>query len=115
MCGLTKPSPVVVNGLCIVSQSVALMALKRKKRLEQQLTQIDGTLSTIEFQREALENSHTNTEVLKNMGYASKALENVHKTMSEFLQYYITINKSPDLLPVFMFSLFLSVFALSET
>lgn len=63
------------------NKRVALMALKRKKRLEQQLTQIDGTLSTIEFQREALENSHTNTEVLKNMGYASKALQNVHKTI----------------------------------
>lgn len=63
------------------NKRVALMALKKKKRLEQQLTQIDGTLSTIEFQREALENSHTNTEVLKNMGYASKALENVHKTI----------------------------------
>ena len=41
----------------------ALMALKRKKRLEKQLQQIDGTLSTIEFQREALENAQTNTEV----------------------------------------------------
>lgn len=60
---------------------VALQALKKKKRLEQQLTQIDGTLSTIEFQREALENSHTNTEVLKNMGFAARALESVHKTM----------------------------------
>lgn len=103
MCCLTMPSPIVVNGLCIFFVSVALMALKKKKRLEQQLTQIDGTLSTIEFQREALENSHTNTEVLKNMGYASKALENVHKTMSEFTQHHITINKSPDLLSVFMF------------
>ncbi|XP_075684250.1 charged multivesicular body protein 4c isoform X2 [Rhinoderma darwinii] len=59
----------------------ALQALKRKKRLEQHLTQIDGTLSTIEFQREALENSHTNTEVLKNMGYAAKAMKTVHKNM----------------------------------
>lgn len=67
--------------LFIFFVSAALMALKRKKRLEQQLAQIDGTLSTIEFQREALENSHTNTEVLKNMSFASKALENVHKTV----------------------------------
>ncbi|XP_077126850.1 charged multivesicular body protein 4c isoform X2 [Ranitomeya variabilis] len=59
----------------------ALQALKRKKRLEKQLTQIDGTLSTIEFQREALENSHTNTEVLKNMGYAAKAMKTVHQNM----------------------------------
>lgn len=61
--------------------SAALQALKRKKRFEQQLTQIDGTLSTIEFQREALENSHTNTEVLKNMGYAAKAMKKVHENM----------------------------------
>uniref|UniRef100_A0A087YF10 Charged multivesicular body protein 4C n=1 Tax=Poecilia formosa TaxID=48698 RepID=A0A087YF10_POEFO len=61
--------------------TAALQALKRKKRLEQQLTQIDGTLSTIEFQREALENSHTNTEVLKNMGFAAKAMKQVHENM----------------------------------
>ncbi|XP_028290656.1 charged multivesicular body protein 4c [Gouania willdenowi] len=63
------------------NKRAALAALKRKKRLEQQLTQIDGTLSTIEFQREALENSHTNTEVMKNMGYAAKAMKQVHENM----------------------------------
>ena len=57
----------------------ALMALRRKKRLEKQLQQIDGTVSTIEFQREALENAQTNTEVLKNMGYAAKALKAAHQ------------------------------------
>ncbi|XP_063063301.1 charged multivesicular body protein 4c [Engraulis encrasicolus] len=61
------------------NKRAALQALKRKKRYEQQLTQIDGTLSTIEFQREALENSSMNTEVLKNMGYASKAMKKVHE------------------------------------
>lgn len=64
--------------LCIPA---ALQALKRKKRYEKQLSQIDGTLSTIEFQREALENSHTNTEVLKNMGYAAQAMKKVHENM----------------------------------
>lgn len=59
--------------------SVALNALKRKKRLDKQLQQIDGTLSTIEFQREALENAQTNTEVLKNMSYAAKALKAAHQ------------------------------------
>ncbi|XP_055019157.1 charged multivesicular body protein 4b-like [Boleophthalmus pectinirostris] len=58
------------------------MALKRKKRLEKQLEQIDGTLSTIEFQREALENANTNTEVLKNMGFAAKALKQAHNSMN---------------------------------
>ncbi|KAG7462211.1 charged multivesicular body protein 4c-like [Solea senegalensis] len=62
------------------NKRAALQALKRKKRLEQQLTQIDGTLSTIEFQREALENSHTNTEVLKNMGVAAKAMKRIHES-----------------------------------
>lgn len=59
----------------------ALQALKRKKRYEQQLAQIDGTLSTIEFQREALENANTNTEVLKNMGMAAKAMKAAHENM----------------------------------
>lgn len=59
----------------------ALMALKRKKRLEKQLQQIDGTLSTIEFQREALENANTNTEVLHNMSYAAKALKAAHQQL----------------------------------
>ncbi|XP_069477378.1 charged multivesicular body protein 4c [Ambystoma mexicanum] len=63
------------------NKRAALQALKRKKRYEKQLVQIDGTLSTIEFQREALENSHTNTEVLKNMGYAAKAMKAVHENM----------------------------------
>ncbi|XP_072308726.1 charged multivesicular body protein 4b-like [Eucyclogobius newberryi] len=64
------------------NKRAALMALKRKKRLEKQLEQIDGTLSTIEFQREALENANTNTEVLKNMGYAAKALKQAHNSMN---------------------------------
>ncbi|XP_020901585.1 charged multivesicular body protein 4b [Exaiptasia diaphana] len=59
----------------------ALNALKRKKRLEKQLNQIDGTLSTIEFQREALEGANTNTEVLKNMSYAAKALKAAHQQL----------------------------------
>ena len=65
-----------------VTMSVAaLMALKRKKRYEKQLQQIDGTLSTIEFQREALQNASTNTEVLRVMGDAAKALKGAHKNM----------------------------------
>lgn len=60
----------------MISLSTAAMnALRKKKKLEKNLQQIDGTLSTIEFQREALENANTNTEVLKNMGYAAKALK----------------------------------------
>lgn len=65
----------------VVFSSAALQALKRKKRYEKQLAQIDGTLSTIEFQREALENANTNTEVLKNMGFAAKAMKSAHENM----------------------------------
>ncbi|KTG45931.1 hypothetical protein cypCar_00004836 [Cyprinus carpio] len=63
------------------NKRAALQALKRKKRYEKQLGQIDGTLSTIEFQREALENAHTNTEVIKNMGFAAKAMKAAHDDM----------------------------------
>ncbi|XP_028262291.1 charged multivesicular body protein 4b [Parambassis ranga] len=63
------------------NKRAALQALKRKKRYESQLAQIDGTLSTIEFQREALENANTNTEVFKNMGFAAKALKAAHENM----------------------------------
>lgn len=64
------------------NKRAALQALKRKKRYEKQLGQIDGTLSTIEFQREALENASTNTEVLRVMGDAAKALKSAHKNMN---------------------------------
>jgi len=63
------------------NKRLALHALKRKKQYEKQLQQIDGTLSTIEFQREALENASTNTEVLSTMGEAAKALRAAHKHM----------------------------------
>jgi charged multivesicular body protein 4 len=43
-----------------------------------QLNQIDGTLTTLEYQREALENASTNTEVLKTMGMAAKAFKSAH-------------------------------------
>jgi len=70
--------------MCILA---ALQALKRKQRYTNQLQQIDGTLSTVEFQREALENATTNTEVLKVMGDAAKALKSAHKNMYVFLQF----------------------------
>lgn len=64
------------------NKRAALMALKRKKRYEKQLQQIDGTLSTIEFQREALQNASTNTEVLRVMGDAAGALRRAHQNMN---------------------------------
>jgi len=60
------------------NKRLAIQALKRKKRFETQLNQIDGTLTTLEYQREALENANTNTEVLKTMGIAAKAFKSAH-------------------------------------
>ena len=54
--------------------SAALQALKRKKRYEDQLMKIDGTLSTVEFEKEALENTFSNTDVLQAMSSAARAL-----------------------------------------
>lgn len=62
--------------------SAAIQALKRKKRYEKQLQQIDGTLSTIEMQREALEGANTNTAVLTTMKNASDALKAAHQHMN---------------------------------
>lgn len=82
--------PICISAVCLLflltsnlprCSAAALQALKRKKRYEKQLAQIDGTLSTIEFQRDALENANTNTEVLKNIGYAAKAMKNAHANL----------------------------------
>ena len=61
--------------------AAALQALKKKKRYEKQLQQIDGTLSTIEMQREALESANTNTAVLTTMKLAADALKSAHKQL----------------------------------
>ena len=63
------------------NKRVGIQALKRKKRFEKQLQEIDGTISTIEMQREALEGANTNTAVLKTMGDAAKALKAPHQHM----------------------------------
>ena len=49
------------------NKKMAMNALKKKKRYDKQLQQIDGTLTTIEQQREALEGANTNTAVLQTM------------------------------------------------
>ncbi|XP_058799374.1 charged multivesicular body protein 4b [Phymastichus coffea] len=63
------------------NRRAAIQALKRKKRYEKQLQQIDGTLSTIEMQREALESANTNTAVLTTMKNAADALKAAHQHM----------------------------------
>lgn len=55
--------------------------MKRKKRYEQQLAQIDGTMLTIEQQREALEGANTNNAVLTTMKTAADALKSAHQNM----------------------------------
>ncbi|KAL2733479.1 charged multivesicular body protein 4b-like isoform X1 [Vespula maculifrons] len=63
------------------NKRAAIQALKRKKRYEKQLQQIDGTLSTIEMQREALESANTNTAVLTTMKGAADSLKAAHQHM----------------------------------
>jgi len=57
----------------------ALQHLKKKKRLEQQLEQVDNTLTTIEFQRDALMSAKSNAEVLNTMKTAAGAMKKIHK------------------------------------
>lgn len=46
-----------------------------------QLQQIDGTLSTIEMQRESLEDATSNTATITAMKKASDALKAAHKNL----------------------------------
>ena len=59
----------------------ALMALKRKKKCEKTLLQLDGTLTTLETQREYLQNASTNTDVLRVMKQAASALKNTNQNL----------------------------------
>ena len=63
------------------NKRAALQALKRKKRFEKQLQQIDGTLSTIELQRDALESASSNTAIIDTMHKAAGAMKNAHKQL----------------------------------
>lgn len=72
---------VIVKKNGTANKRVAIQALKRKKRYEKQLQQIDGTLATIEMQREALEGANTNTAVLQTMKLAADALKTAHQHM----------------------------------
>ncbi|XP_071078035.1 charged multivesicular body protein 4a [Desmodus rotundus] len=63
------------------NKRAALQALRRKKRFEQQLAQTDGTLSTLEFHREAIENATTNAEVLRTMELAAHGMKKAYQDM----------------------------------
>ena len=64
------------------NRRIAVQAMKRKKRYDNQLLQIDGTLTTIEQQRNGLENANINTEVLRNIKQSSYALKHAHKNIN---------------------------------
>jgi len=57
------------------------MHLKEKKRLEKTLQQIDGTLTTLEYQREALQNASMNGQAFNALKGATNALKIVHKEL----------------------------------
>ena len=79
--GLIKEQEAIIRANGTKNKKTALAALKRKKRIEKQLETVEGTLITLESQKDALENVNTNVEVLKNMGMAAKALKTVHSNM----------------------------------
>ncbi|XP_045483093.1 charged multivesicular body protein 4b [Harmonia axyridis] len=64
------------------NKRAAIQALKRKKRYEKQLQQIDGTLTTLELQRGTLEEAVTNTDVIQTMKNAADAIKHAHKHMN---------------------------------
>lgn len=63
------------------NKRAALKALKTKRNFEKQLQQIDGTLTTIEYQRESLQNASANTEVFNVLRVANQALQGIHKQL----------------------------------
>lgn len=71
------------------NKRLALQALKRRKRVEEQLRKIDGAVTILEFQRGALENAGTNIELWKTLKYALLELQeafhmdDVHGTMDD--------------------------------
>lgn len=92
------PRPFPLRRTCSPLPAAALQHLKRKKRLEKQLQNVDGTLSTIEFQREALENAQTNTEVFKNMKTAAQALKSAQQGL--WVAFVVLILRSSHPCPI---------------
>ncbi|CAF2839130.1 unnamed protein product [Rotaria sp. Silwood2] len=63
------------------NKRAALMALKRKKKYEKALIQIDGTLTTLEIQRETLQNASSNMEILHVMRQGANALKKANQNL----------------------------------
>ncbi len=63
------------------NKRAALQALKRKKVYASKLQQIDGTLTTLECQRDALDSASSSVAVFQTMNTAAKALKKAHSDM----------------------------------
>lgn len=63
------------------NKTAAIQALKRKKRFERQLQQLDGALTAVEMQREALEEANTNLAIYSSMKSAAVVLKEAQKHM----------------------------------
>lgn len=67
------------------NKRLALQALKRRKRVEEQLRKIDGAVTILEFQREALENAGTNITLryARLEPHQAIHMDDVHGTMDD--------------------------------
>uniref|UniRef100_A0A0N5A1X9 Charged multivesicular body protein 4b n=1 Tax=Parastrongyloides trichosuri TaxID=131310 RepID=A0A0N5A1X9_PARTI len=63
------------------NKRAAMQALKRKNLYMKELEKIDGTLCTLDFQRQALENASTNSHIIQVLSGGAKALKKAHNNM----------------------------------
>jgi len=63
------------------NKRLAIAALRRRKQCDKQLLQLDGVLSTLQHQKESLENASVNAEVLNVLSNSAKALKGAHNHM----------------------------------
>lgn len=75
----TEMQIIVKNGT--KNKRIAVQALKRKKRLESFLAQIDDTIMSLEYQREGLESQQTNIHIFKCLEFANNTLKHIHEGM----------------------------------
>lgn len=64
------------------NKRAAMQALKRKKNLESQLTKVDNTITTLEFQVGTIQEAKSNAQVLQVMNQGTKALSSVQKQLN---------------------------------
>eukprot|EP00128_Syssomonas_multiformis_P011788 Colp12_sorted_trinity150504_noHs@31679 len=64
------------------NKRVALMALKRKKAYEAQVTKISGARMTLEAQIMAIESANVNLEAMKAMKEGADAMKSIHKDIN---------------------------------